>query len=1142
VRCFTCQREIRDDARFCDGCGSALTERCAQCGRELRAGARFCDGCGQRRRAGSDAEPLQQGPGASPRSDAVESDAIAAGDRVPTPKLAVDRAAIRTPEAERRQLTVIFCDLVGSTALSTRLDPEDLREVIRAYQLAAGEVVQRFGGHLAQYLGDGLLIYFGYPRAQEDAAYRGVRTSLEIVEAIRRLRIRMELGEERLAVRLAVHTGPVVVGEMGEGSRHGELALGQTPNIAARLQELAEPESVLISAATARLVQGRFALEEIGACVLEGVEGSIVSSRVLGLTEERGVASREDDRDTPFLVGRVEEIGLLRRRWEQCKDGLGQIVLVSGEAGIGKSKLVHAVRRYAEHQADPGITFRCSAHHQNSPLHPISECLGRILGFSREDTSESKLVKLERMLESYRFANDETVCLLADLLAIPIPEDRYPALTLSSRQQRQRTHDALAAWLIEETRRRPVLVVMEDVHWADPSSLEVMGLLVEQAPTERMLLVLTYRPEFVPPWPMQSHIALLFLSRLSRPQVQGIISHLAGGKTIPAEVIEHLVSKTDGVPLFAEELTKMVLESNVLTAMDDRYELTGPLSELTIPSTLQDSLMARLDRLPGVREVAQLSAVIGREFSYEVLRELTVVEESVLRLRLRQLVEAELVYQRGHPPQSTYVFKHALIQDAAYSSLLRRTRQRYHREVAELFEKRFPEIVESEPEVVAHHYTNAGLMEQAHDYWYRAGHTAAQRSANPEAIAHLMKGLEALAGLSDGPERIQRELDLQMTLGSALTAMRGHGAPEVEHIYAKARELCQRLGDTPRLCRVLAGICAHYIARGPAPTARELAGQLLSLAKQQGDSRLLLTAHANVGATSFMIGDFVSAADHLDRGILLSEAQPLRGRPAQDQGVICHSWAALNLFILGHPDESLKRSREALELARSLDSRYSLAFALYFASFLHKFRREGEAAQACAEEGMAVSSEEFALWWAGAKLFRGWALAEQELTSEGLVQAREGLEAWLSTGARVSHPHYLALLAELHMKAGEVTEGIHILDEALAVHEKLGEGYYEAELHRLMGELILLEDDDEEDQTSRRERAEACFLRALEISRRQRAKSWELRAATSLARLGREDRKQTEAQGMLSEIIDWFTDGLDTQDLRDAKALLGELS
>jgi class 3 adenylate cyclase/predicted ATPase/energy-coupling factor transporter ATP-binding protein EcfA2 len=1117
VWCPTCQRESRDDARFCDECGSVLTERCSRCGRELRVGARFCDGCGQRRRAGSDADPPRPGPSAPPPE------------------------ALRSAEAERRQLTVMFCDLVGSTALSTRLDPEDLLEVIRAYQRAAGEVVHRFGGHLAQYLGDGLLIYFGYPRALEDAAYRAVQTGLEIVEAIRRLRTRMELGEDApIAVRLAIHTGPVVVGEMGEGNRDGELALGQTPNVAARLQELAEPDCVVISAATARLVQGRFALEEMGAHLLKGIDDPIVPSRVLGLLEERGDTSREDERDTSFLVGRGEEIDLLKRRWEQCKDGVGQVVLINGEAGIGKSTLVHTLRRNIEHEADSRITFRCSAHHQNSPLRPLSEYLGRILGFSREDTPESKLVKLERMLEGYRFANDETVCLLADLLAIPIPEDRHPALELSPRQQRQRTHDALAAWLIEETRRHPVLVVMEDVHWADPSSLEVIGLLVEQAPTARMLIVLTYRPEFVPPWPMRSHISLLVLTRLPRQQVEGIVSHLAGGKTIPAEVIEHLVRKTDGVPLFAEELTKMVLESNVLTAIGDRYELTGPLSELAIPSTLQDSLMARLDRLPGVREVAQLSAVIGREFSYEVLRELTTVEESVLQMRLKQLVEAELVYQRGHPPHSTYVFKHALIQDAAYSSMLRRTRQRYHHQVAELFEKRFPEIVETEPEVVAHHYANAGLMEQALGYWYQAGRSAAQRSANPEAIAHLTKGLEALAGVSDESERIHRELDLQMTLGSALTAMRGHGAPEVEHTYAKARELCQRLGDTPRLCRVLAGICAHYIARGPASTARELAGQLLPLAKQQGDSRLLLTAHANVGATSFMIGSFTSAADHLERGILLSEAQPRQGRPAQDQGVICYSWAALNLFVLGHPDESLKRSREAVALARSLDSRYSLAFALYFASFLHRFRREGEAAQACAEEAMAVSSEEFALWWAGAKLFRGWALAEQGNISEGLVQARDGLEAWLSSGARVSHPHYLALLAELHMRAGEVAEGIHLLDEALGVHEKLAEGYYEAELHRLMGELMLVDEDDA-DQTTRRARAEACFGRALEISRRQRAKSWELRAATSLARLWREDRKQAEARGMLSEIIEWFTEGLDTKDLREAKTLLAEL-
>lgn len=1116
LECSTCRRENRHDARFCDGCGVALATTCSGCGRELRTDARFCDGCGQPRRARSDLNSAQSGP-------------------------AVARAALRPTEAERRQLTVMFCDLVGSTALSGRLDPEDLREVVRAYQAAAGEVVRRFEGHVAQYLGDGLLVYFGYPQAHEDAAYRGVRTGLEIVDAVRKLNTHLERDKDvRLAVRLAIHTGPAVIGEMGGADRRELLALGETPIIAARLQELAEPDEVVISAATARLVQRGFALEEMGTYSLKGVDEPISAWRVHGLDEEKG--EEADAQSTPLLVGRNEEVDLLKRCWEQSQEGLGQVVLISGEAGIGKSALVDSIRSQAQLDGGTRMTFRCSAHHQNSPLHPITQRLSRRLRFTRDDTPEAKLVKLERMLENSRFSQDEAVCLLADLLSIPVPEDRHPPLALSPPQQRQRTHEALAALLVEETERQPVLVVIEDLHWIDPSTLEVVGLLVEQVPTVRMLIALTFRPDFVPPWPPHAHVVPLRLSRLLRPEVEAIVSHLAGGKVMPTEVIEHLVSRTDGVPLFVEELTKMVLESNVLTALNDHYEVTGPLSERTIPSTLQDSLMARLDRLPGVREVAQVGAVLGREFSYELVRALTTTEENLLRSRLELLVDAALVYQRGRPPHSSYVFKHALIQDAAYSSLLRRTRQKYHRQIAELFEERFPEILETQPELVAHHYTYAGLMDQALGYWQQAGRIAAQRSANAEAIAHLTKGLDVLSALSDGPERVNHELDLQMTLASALTALRGHGAPEVERRYARARELCERTGDTQRLFRVLAGICAYYIARGPASTAHELANQLLPLAEQQRDARLSLTAHANLGATSFLLGEFTSAGDHLEQGISLSEARPREGRPVQDQGVICYSWVALNLFVLGYPDQAMKRSQAALSLARSLDSPYSLGFALYFASFFHKFRRDGDAAQACAEEGMLLSSEEFALWWAGAKLYRGWALAERGHAKEGLVQVREGLDAWLATGAQVSRPHYLALLAELHMELGESGEGLRRIDEALAAQEKLGEEYYDAELYRLMGELLLVQECEAMNLKAHRDRAQACFQRALEISRRQSAKLWELRAGMSLARLWRQDRKEAEARRMLSEIYDWFTEGFDIKDLQEAKALLRELS
>ena len=555
-----------------------------------------------------------------------------------------------TPEAERRQLTVMFCDLVGSTALSGQLDPEDLREVVRAYQEAAAEAISRFEGHIAQYLGDGLLVYFGYPRAHEDDAQRAVHAGLEIIAAIRTLNESLESDKDiRLAVRLGIHTGPVVVGEMGGGGRHEQLALGETPNIAARLEGLAEPGTIVISAVTAQLVHNTFALEEAGTHSLKGVAEAMAVSRVLGPLEEQRTEQEITPESTVFLVGRDEEVGLLKRRWEQAKEGLGQVVLINGEAGIGKTTLVDTLRTTVQNEGGLRITLRCSPYHQNSALYPIIEHLQSVLNWQQETSPTARLANLEQLVHRISLPTEETVPLFAELLSLPVPDGQYPALNLDPQQRKQRTQDALVGWLLNEAERQPLLVVWEDLHWVDPSTLENLALVIDQTPTVQMINVLTYRPEFIPPWPMRSHMTPLTLNRLERPQVEAFILHLAAGRLLPPNVIQHVVEKTDGVPLFVEELTKMILESDLVRQVDGRYELTGSLSELSIPSTLQDSLMARLDRVPKVREVAQLGAVLGREFAFEVLRAVTTVEDALLQERLAQLVEAELLYQRGRP-------------------------------------------------------------------------------------------------------------------------------------------------------------------------------------------------------------------------------------------------------------------------------------------------------------------------------------------------------------------------------------------------------------------------------------------------------------------------------------------------------------
>ena len=668
-------------------------------------------------------------------------------------------AAQDLPGAERRHLTVMFCDLADSTRLSARIDPEDMGDVIRAYQEAVSEAVRRFDGYIAKFMGDGVLIYFGYPNAQEKDAERAVRSGLAILDALPALSAGIARGNgTRLAVRIGIATGIVVVGEtIGEGAAREQTVVGDTPNLAARLQALAGPDAILISAATRDLVGDIFACEGLGAHALKGIAEPVQVWRVAGIQQDEEEDAEFETTAADFpLVGRDEEIGLLRRAWQQTKEeGHGQVVFISGEPGIGKSALVDTLRREARAEGLTRITFRCSPYHINSALYPMVEHWKRLAGWQPEDDGATRLAKLESSLAPYRLPREEAVPLFALLLSLPLG-DGYPKLNLTPEQLKEQTGDAIVALSLEEAERQPLLTVWEDVHWADPSTLDLLGQLIDQAPTAPLLIVMTYRPEFTPPWAARSHVRPLTLNRLERPQIEVMAMRLAGGKALPAEVVEHIVQKTDGVPLFVEEMTKAVLGSTVLRAEGERYVLTGPLSEISIPASLHESLMARLDRLPTLREVAQLGAVLGREFAYEMLRAITALDEPRLRDVLGRLVEAELLYQRGRPPRSRYIFKHALIQDAAYQSLLRRTRQQYHRQVAELLESNFADTVEASPELVAHHYSEAGLPAQAVTYWQRAGARAVQRSANEEAIGHLTTGLAQLAQLPETPERAKR--------------------------------------------------------------------------------------------------------------------------------------------------------------------------------------------------------------------------------------------------------------------------------------------------------------------------------------------------------------------------------------------------
>jgi TOMM system kinase/cyclase fusion protein len=1050
--------------------------------------------------------------------------------------------ASRAPEAERRQLTVLFCDLVDSTALAAQLDPEELREVVRAYQETCAKVIARFEGHIAQYLGDGLLVYFGYPQAHEDDAQRAVRAGLGMVEALKQLNTR--LGQERgvqLAVRLGIHTGLVVVGEIGGGVRQEQLALGETPNVAARLQGLAAPNTLVISAATLPLLGGFFACQALGTHLLKGYAQPLAVYQVLYESTARSRLEAVGNAGLTPLVGREPEVALLLERWAQVKDGVGQVVLLSGEAGIGKSRLVQVLMEHVASEPQAWLTpCQCSPYYQHTALYPMIDLLERVvLRFDREESPPQKLRKLGGFLVQYGLPLAEAVPLFTALLSLPLPAD-YAPLTVSPARQKQQTLRALLTILLRIAAQQPVLFVMEDLHWVDPSTLEFLSLLVDQGPTARLLTLLTFRPDFTPPWTGRAHLTQLTLPRLPRRQAVEMTGRVAHGKALPAEVIEQVVAKTDGVPLFVEELTKMVLESGLLQAREEGYALTGPLPPLAIPTTLHDSLMARLDRLATVKGLAQLGATLGREFAYELLQAVSPWDEGTLQQGLHQLVAAEFLYQQGLPPQATYRFKHALIQDAAYQSLLRSTRQQSHQRIAQVLEARFPEILETQPELLAHHYTEAGLIAQAIPYWQRAGERAIQRSANVEAISHLTKGLEVLKTLPDTPERTQHELTLQLTLAVSLMATQGYSAPEVERVYARARELCGQVGETPQLFPVLHGLWRYYLVRADFQTVRQLVEQFLSLAQRTHDPTLLVEPHRALGTTLLWLGELTAARAHLAQAVALYNPQQRRAHSflyGQDPAVASLSHAALALWCLGYPDQALQTIHEALARAREPAHPFTLAYALCFAGELHQLRREGHAAQERAEAEIALCTEQgFALYLARTTILRGWALAEQGQSTEGIAQMRQGIAAWRATGAELQRPYYLSLLAEAYGQAGQAEEGLCVLTEALAVVHSTGERVYEAELHRLKGELLLALSLDNHVE------AEACFQQSLAVARHQEAKSLELRAAMGLSRLWQEQGKQADAQALLAPVYSWFTEGFDTADLQGAKALLEELS
>lgn len=1052
-----------------------------------------------------------------------------------TAAAAVSGKASLAPGAERRQLTVMFVDLIDSTALAARLDPEEMAEVLRSYHGAVAGAIARFEGHVAKYMGDGVLAYFGYPRAHEDEAERAVRAGLAAVAAVHSLG---SAHGETLAARVGIATGPVVVGELiGEGAAREETVVGDTPNLAARLQTLAEPGTVVISARTRDLVGGLFELADLGMQILKGFPVPVRAWRVVGegAAESRFEALRGAGL-TP-LVGRENEIGLLLEHWERAKEGEGQVVLLAGEPGIGKSRLVRALRGRLENEPHTALGHYCSPHHQASPLCPVIGLLERAAGFAADDTAATRLDKLEALLALSTDDVTAVAPLLAALLSLETAA-RYPPLDMSPHRQKERTLEELVKQVLGLARRRPVLAVYEDVHWADPTSLELLDLLVDGVQGAPVLVLITFRPEFEPSWTRHANVTALTLSRLSRRQGAAMVARLSGGKALPPAVLDQIVAKTDGVPLFVEELTRTVLETNLLRDEGDHYVLAGPLPPMAIPTTLHESLLARLDRLAPAREVAQVAAAIGREFSHELLAITAALPESELQAALDDLVGSGLVFRRGTPPQATYSFKHALVQDAAYATLVRAKRQRLHARIAAALEQHFPETVQAQPELLAQHLTEAGLAEPAIDYWLRAGQAEIARSATAEAMAQLTKGLELIPVLPDDAARWRRELELQVALGVALMAAKGWAAPEVGQANARARELCERLGDTSRLFPVLYGEWVFHVVRAELEAGRTAGEDLLRRAQEQNDAAAETIGNRIVGTAELLRGELVAARAHLERTLALYDPAAHRSLAflyAQDPSVAGLSVLSWGLFALGYPEQAQARSEEALTDAKELSHRNTLGYALLYGCILSQLRGDQDEARDRANALIALAAEQGSPHFLGAGIVvRGWTLGAAGELEAGIAQIRDGLTRWQTTGAGFLVPYFLSLLAELHGHAGAVKGALDIVTEALDRVEETGERWFEAELHRMMGELML--QLPRSDPTA----AEARFEHAAATARHQGAKLWELRAATRLSRLWREQDRCGEAHDLLTPLYSQFTEGLGTPDLQAAGAMLRE--
>ena len=1044
----------------------------------------------------------------------------------PTAVVAAAATAPRVADtAERRQVTVLFSDLVGSTALSARMDPEDLREVMTAYQKCVAEVVRRFGGFVAKYLGDGVLVYFGYPEAHEDDAERAVRAGLELIAAVSALTTRASL-----QTRIGIATGLVVVGDLvGSGEAQERGIVGETPNLAARLQGIAEPNQVVIAESTRRLLGNLFEFAHLGSKDLKGIASP---TRAWAALRPRSIESRFEAlhaSDLTELVGREEELELLTRRWTRAKSGEGQVVLLSGEPGIGKSRLIAGLLEGLVDEPHGRLRYFCSPQHTDSALYPIINQIERAAGYAHDDTPQTKLDKLDSLL-AQSFASRPDAALFAEMLSVP-NDGRYPKLELTPQQRRQRMFEALTARLEKWASRHPALMIFEDIHWIDPTSLEVLNRSVDRIKALPVLLIVTFRPEFNAPWTGQSRVTNLVLNRLGELEAAAIIARVAENRALPADLMAEIVRRTDGIPLFVEEMTKAVLEA--------QSDLAAPA--LTVPASLQGSLMARLDRLGSAKEVAQIGAAIGREFSDALLRALVRKPEAELGSALDGLVATGLLLRQGMPPHSTYLFKHALVQDAAYGTLLREPRRALHAQIVETLEEQFTDIAKNQPELLAQHCDAAEWSEKAAVYWRTAGEQAAHRGANVEAIEHFQRALLRNALRIESTDRLRTELAILSQLGPALMSIHGWAAPAVGEALERATNVARQLEASRDLASPLTSLWLFRYARGELNQSDEISDELFRIARKLDDPEVTLQAHHAAYPLRWVRGFHLEAKGHFETCLALydedRDAQHRYLYMGHDPAVCAMTVGASVKWALGCPDEAARMEQRALALARRLQHIPSLAHALSFNAQSQALRRDVPAVAASASELVPICQEyKLAQPGALAMIDLGWALVHLGDRNEGFAHLAKGLDQLDRIGVRIWLSRVRRMNAEACLAAERYDEGLEEVCRAISIANEIGLHGDMPRLCLLQGELLL--------HTSKRNlaMAEGCFRSALEAAEAQGARGWVLRAMTSMASLLAERGERVQARDRLAAIYADFEEGFATPDLHDARVLIDQLS